>query len=76
MIEQLYRKMEPLVTEKCPFATAPKIAGDVVWVRPELVANVKFLCWTKDHILRAPVFLGLREDVDAQDMSSAEAQDA
>src|SRR5208337_1946917 len=28
-----------------------------------LVAKVKFLTWTKDHILRAPVFIGLREDL-------------
>ncbi|HEY3837965.1 MAG TPA: DNA ligase D [Bryobacteraceae bacterium] len=69
MIEQLYRKMEPLVTEKCPFGAVPKITGggDVVWIKPELVAKIKFLCWTKDHILRAPVFLGLREDVSAQE---------
>ena len=66
MIEQLYRKLEPLVTDKYRLARSRKIAGggEVVWVRPELVARVKFLCWTKDHILRAPVFLGLREDID------------
>ncbi len=67
MIEQLYKRLAPLVTDECPFKPAPKIPGEVVWVRPELVANVKFLCWTKDHILRAPVFLGLREDVNPRE---------
>jgi len=78
MIEQLHRMLEPLVTEKCPLDKIPKIAGDVVWVRPELVANVKFLCWTKDHILRAPVFLGLRDDVDPRhaDQSSTETPES
>ena len=66
-IEQLYRRMEPLVTERSPFTPEPKIPGDVVWVRPELVARVKYLQWTKDRILRAPVYLGLREDVNAKD---------
>ena len=66
-IEQLYRRMEPLVTEKSPFTPEPKIPGDVVWIRPELVAKVKYLQWTKDRILRAPVYLGLREDVNAKD---------
>jgi bifunctional non-homologous end joining protein LigD len=66
-IEQLYRRMEHLVTEKSPFTPEPKIPGDVVWVRPELVARVKYLQWTKDRILRAPVYLGLREDVSAKD---------
>jgi bifunctional non-homologous end joining protein LigD len=63
MIEELFRKMAPLVTDKCPFQPEPKIAGDIVWVRPQLVAKIKFLTWTRDHILRAPVFLGLREDL-------------
>jgi bifunctional non-homologous end joining protein LigD len=63
MIEELFRKMESLVIDKCPFQLEPKIAGDIVWIRPELVAKVKFLMWTKDHILRGPVFLGLREDL-------------
>lgn len=69
MIELLYRKMEPLVTDTCPFTEVPKIPGEVVWVRPELVADIKFLSWTKDHILRAPVFLGLRSDVDPREMA-------
>ncbi len=62
-IEELFRKMAPLVTDQCPFEPEPKIAGDIFWLRPELVAKIKFLTWTKDHILRAPVFLGLREDL-------------
>jgi bifunctional non-homologous end joining protein LigD len=62
-IEDLYRRLEPLVTEQSPFKTNPKIPGEVIWVRPELIAKVKFLAWTKDHILRAPVYLGLRDDV-------------
>jgi bifunctional non-homologous end joining protein LigD len=74
MVELLHRTMEPLVTDQCPFAQAPKIPGDVVWVRPELVAKVKFLCWTKDHILRAPVFLGLREDVDLRELGATGAE--
>ena len=32
------------------------------WVRPELVAQVGFLEWTEGGGLRAPVFLGLRDD--------------
>jgi bifunctional non-homologous end joining protein LigD len=36
--------------------------GAVVWVEPELVVQVKFAEWTHDGHLRAPSFLGLRED--------------
>ena len=39
-----------------------KAEGPITWVRPELVAQVKFAEKTSDGILRAPVFLGLRDD--------------
>ena len=35
----------------------------MTWVKPELVCQVKFTQWTQDERLRAPVYLGLREDV-------------
>jgi len=68
-MEQIHRRMQPLVTEKSPFAERPKIPGEVTWVRPELVAMVKFANWTPDQRLRAPVFLGLRTDVDPRDVT-------
>ena len=34
----------------------------VTWVRPELVAEIKFAEWTEEGLLRQPVFLGLRTD--------------
>jgi ATP-dependent DNA ligase len=34
----------------------------VHWVRPELVAEVKYLTWTDDNLLRQVVYEGLRED--------------
>jgi ATP-dependent DNA ligase len=34
-------------------------------VRPELVAEVKFLTWTEDNLLRQVVYEGLREDKSA-----------
>ena len=38
------------------------------WVRPELVAEVKFLSWTEDNLLRQVVYVGLREDKPARDV--------
>ena len=38
-------------------------------MKPELVCMVKFANWTPDLRLRAPVFLGLRHDVDPQDVT-------
>ena len=40
----------------------------VHWVRPELVAEVKFLTWTDDNLLRQVVYEGLREDKPASEV--------
>jgi ATP-dependent DNA ligase len=40
----------------------------VHWVRPELVAEVKFLTWTEDNLLRQVVYEGLREDKPAREV--------
>lgn len=61
----LYTRLKPLITDKCPFAERPKPDRGMTWVKPELVAQVKFGNWTQDDRLRAPVFLGLRNDVEA-----------
>jgi len=60
----LYRKLSELVIEKCPFAERPNPSRGMTWVKPELVVQVKYANWTQDGRLRAPVFLGLRDDVD------------
>ena len=63
---ELLAKLEPLRRDSSPLAEVPKMPKvrktDVVWVQPELVAEVKFAEWTHDGHLRAPVFLGLRDD--------------
>ncbi len=69
-LTDLYKKMEPLITEKRPFATIPKTNDKPTWLKPELVAEIKFTELTGDHIFRHPVFLHLREDKDAQELKS------
>jgi len=59
----LHARLQPLVTKKCPFAERPKPDRGITWVKPELICQVKFANWTPDNRLRAPVFLGLRDDV-------------
>ena len=60
--------MKPLVTAQCPFAERPVPDRGITWVKPELVCQVKFTEWTEDRRLRAPVFLGLRDDVGAPEV--------
>ena len=62
----LKARLEKLETKTCPFVTKPELHSPTTWVKPELVAEVKFQNWTDDGRLRAPVFLRLREDVDVK----------
>ena len=59
-----------------PFPEVPKMPkvrrADVVWVEPELVAEVEFVEWTHDGRLRAPSFQGLREDKPAREVHQEE----
>jgi bifunctional non-homologous end joining protein LigD len=65
-IEKLLDKLRPLRRDTPPFREVPKMPkvrkSDVIWVEPELVAEVEFAEWTHDGRLRAPSYKGLRED--------------
>jgi bifunctional non-homologous end joining protein LigD len=43
-------------------AITPSLMKKMHWINPKFVAEIKFAEWTRDGKLRAPVFLGLRED--------------
>lgn len=62
ILQDLLQRLKPLVTPKMPMEKADKVPRGSVWVEPKLVAQVKFLNWTNDGKLRAPVYLGLRND--------------
>ena len=62
-LKNVFEKIKPLVTKKAVLSDVPKDIGEVTWVKPELVCVVKFTSWTNDDRLRAPVFMGLRNDV-------------
>jgi bifunctional non-homologous end joining protein LigD len=57
----MLERLKPLVQQRCPFGTKPKIAGRVHWVRPELRCAVRYQAWTPDGRLRHPVWIGLEE---------------
>jgi bifunctional non-homologous end joining protein LigD len=59
-LKAVFEKIKPLIAKKPTLSDVPKEIGEVMWVKPELVCNVKFTSWTHDNRLRAPVFLGLR----------------
>ncbi len=61
--------LEPLEITSSPFEETPKANERPHWVKPELVAQVKFTEWTADGRLRHPVYLGLRDDKKAKDVT-------
>jgi DNA ligase D-like protein (predicted ligase) len=60
-LRSLGARMRGLARDASPFADDVRERG-VTWVEPELVAQIGFSEWTRDHRLRHPRFLGLRED--------------
>src|SRR5215472_4545041 len=76
-LERLWRRPQPLAADRMPLNRppprgsrfgSPLVLSHVHWVRPELVAEVKFLAWTEDNLLRQVIYEGLREDKPARDV--------
>ena len=65
-------KLDALRAATCPFSEKPPVNAPTQWVKPELVAEVKFQNWTDDGSLRAPVFLRLRDDIDPKETGRKE----
>jgi bifunctional non-homologous end joining protein LigD len=68
LLSSIRALLDQRVQETAPVPLDPKMPKDIVWVKPELVCEVKFANWTPDKRLRAPVFLGLRVDKSAQEV--------
>jgi len=66
-------RLEALKRRTCPFVEKPELNAPTTWVEPELVAEVEFQSWTDDGSLRAPRFLRLRDDLDANKIHRVEA---
>jgi bifunctional non-homologous end joining protein LigD len=67
-LEELHAKLVRLRVGKSPFPAKVKDEGATTWVKPSLVAEVKFAEWTSKGELRQPVYLGLRSDKNAKDV--------
>jgi bifunctional non-homologous end joining protein LigD len=67
-LEELHGKLWKLKTAKSPFPAKVKDEGVTTWIKPSLVAEVKFTEWTTAGEMRHPVYLGLRADKLAGDV--------
>ena len=78
MLKEMFARLQPLKTKQNPFYGEIGGLREVQFVRPELVAEIKFAEWTHETAeggvkLRAPVFMGLRFDKTAEECRLEEA---
>ena len=66
-LDMIYSRIRNFEIDTVPVDKIPYLNRETKWLRPVLIAEVKFGEWTKDGILRAPVFLRLREDKNAEE---------
>ena len=67
-LRELHGKLDQI--EDCEVPFPKKVRGEAVttWVKPTLVAEVKFTEWTNSGEMRHPVYLGLRADKRAEEV--------
>ncbi len=78
---EVFDALKPLQTRKCPFVDLPNSKtshwgggvtveqmAEMVWSKPKVVAQIRFVEWTNDGHLRHAAFLGLRTDTPSKDI--------
>ncbi len=71
VLADLRRRLDPLARASMPLSAppprktrfgSPLVLSRVHWVEPEVVAEITYLTWTGDGLLRHTVYIGLRSD--------------
>jgi len=73
-LRELKKRLGAVASDKSPFAPNPALPRAEHWVKPELVCEVAFGEWTRDHRIRHSVFHGLRDDKQAKAIVREEPQ--
>jgi bifunctional non-homologous end joining protein LigD len=80
LLQALSVELDKIAVKACPFYNLPATGRGLdpgltvaemkrcVWVKPSNVCQIKFTEWTRDDRLRQPVFLGIREDKNANEV--------
>ena len=67
-LQELWKKMQPLVNSQSPFNKKVKVNMPVTWLKPKLVAEIFYAELTDEGILRHSAFKGLRIDKKISDV--------
>jgi bifunctional non-homologous end joining protein LigD len=73
-LDRVWKLLKPLEINVCPFHATPKTLGRPHWVKPQLIAQVRYTEWTDDGRLRHPTYLGLRDDKVAREVIGSKEQ--
>ena len=65
-LKEIFGGLEPATSKRAVFEVDPAV-GEVTWLKPKLVCSVRYTGWGADDHLRAPVFIGLRPDLNPRD---------
>src|SRR3984885_15997501 len=77
VLADLRRRLDPLARATSPLSVraprstrfgSPLVLSRVHWVEQVLVAEITYLTWTADGLLRHTVYVGLREDKPAEEV--------
>lgn len=68
-LKEIAKILKPIIQKESPFAQKIKTNKPATWVKPIIVCEIKYTEWTKDEHLRHPIFLHLREDKKASEVT-------
>jgi bifunctional non-homologous end joining protein LigD len=63
VVAELLKQFETIQRQDSPFAEKPPLHRPTIWLEPQKVAEITFNDWTPDGMLRAPVFIRMRDDI-------------
>jgi bifunctional non-homologous end joining protein LigD len=76
-LQMLFERLRPMAIGQMPLSVRPprdqRFGGPLAlskvhWVQPELVAEITYMTWADEGLLRHAVFVGLREDKPAREV--------
>lgn len=67
-LAEVYQRLKPLIQTGSPFKRPPRMHEPIIWVKPQLVCEVKFAEWTHNAQMRQAVFIDFRDDKKASDV--------
>jgi bifunctional non-homologous end joining protein LigD len=68
-LQRVWKLLRARDANDSPFSERIKTNEPAHWVTPDLVAQIRFTEWTDDQKLRHPVYLGLRDDKRAEEVT-------